>query len=107
MTTPREQAAAELRERIGATDPALAALIAGVKERFGARLQYVQVGDFTAGNRKTYDEKGINPAPPPDLRNKGESPSAYLRRLEAEHLEACAKQAGARAGRRATRGRTR
>lgn len=103
MTT-REQAATDLRQKISGTDPVLLSVIDGLKNVFGGRLRYVQLADGTEiGNRKEFESEGICPAPPPDLRNKGESPSAYLKRLEDEHLEAHAKQAGAGAHKSAGR----
>lgn len=105
----REQAATELRAKISAVDPTLLSLIDGLKGAFGARLRYIHLEDGTeVGNRKEFELEGITPAPPPDLRDKGESPTAYLARREREHLDAHApKQTGAGAGRSAARGRRR
>jgi len=85
----RDQAAAELRQKIEKGDPVLLTLIDGLKVTFSARLRYVRLGDGTElGNKNEFEERGFVPAPLPVFRHCGESSVEFLRKQEREHIDA-------------------
>ena len=96
----REQAAAELRARIGAHEPSLLPVIEALKETFGARLTFISVGGVEIGSRKEFDQQGE--APLTKAHPRGDK--RPLKEREAEHITE-ALEAGGRAGRGAYTGR--
>lgn len=118
----REQAATQIRERIGACDTVLLDAITAMKEVFGeagtqivdgrkvmtgVRLAYLHLSDgFTAGDRRAFDEQGINPKQyeKPKASNKG-SLKGWLAEQEGAHIAEHTQQARAGAGRGPAKGR--
>jgi hypothetical protein len=101
----KEQAAAELRQKINACAPELLTVIDSLKETFGASLKFIELSDGTKLGNEYHNRPGIPPSPPaPEPTPSGVSSLAHLKALEQQHI-AKALEARAGSGGRPAKGR--